>query len=458
MNKTVVINVVGLCGRLIGGYTPFLSRWSTRQKGALIKPVFPAVTCSVQSSYLTGQYPSGHGIVGNGWYFRDECEIKFWKQSNKLVQAEKIWDQAKRINKDFTCANMFWWYNMYSNADFGVTPRPMYPADGRKIPDCYSQPMELRDELQEKLGQFPLFNFWGPKTDIKVSRWIAEASKIIDQKYDPTLTLIYLPHLDYGLQRWGHDLGKIKKDLREIDKVCGDLISYYEKMGSSVIVLSEYGITNVSNPVHVNRVLREYGLLKVKNELGRELLDAGASDAFAVADHQIAHIYINNEARREEIRQLLSSVPGVEAILDSEGKKQMNIDHERSGDFVLVADKDSWFTYYYWMDDQKAPDYARTVDIHRKPGYDPVELFTDPEISMLPVKVAAKLVRKKLGFRTLMDIIPLDATLVRGSHGRIPDDKADWPVFLSKDAGDMEMNPADVYHKILETVMGPLYT
>lgn len=453
MNKTVVINVVGLCGRLIGEYTPFLSRWSARQKGALIKPVFPAVTCSAQSSYLTGKYPSDHGIVGNGWYFKDECEVKFWKQSNKLVQADKIWDEAKRLNERFTCANMFWWYNMYSNADFSVTPRPLYPADGRKIPDCYSYPMELRDELQEKLGQFPLFQFWGPKTDIKVSKWIAEASKLVDQKYDPTLTLIYLPHLDYGLQRWGNDLPKIRKDLREIDKVCEDLILYYEKRDSSVIILSEYGITNVSNPVHVNRVLREHGLLKVKNELGRELLDAGASDVFAVADHQVAHVYINNPAKKEEARLLLENIQGVETILDYDLQRQMNVSHERSGDLVLVADKDSWFTYYYWLDDSKAPDFARTVDIHRKPGYDPVELFTDPEIRMLPVKVAAKLLKKKLGFRTLMDIIPLDAGLVRGSHGRIPEDKADWPVFVSKEAGDMEMNPADVYQSILRTVM-----
>ena len=157
MKKTVVIDVVGLSSNLIGKYTPFLDHYLKKQHLATINPMLPAVTTAVQSTYLTGKLPEAHGIVGNGWYDRTDAEIKFWKQSNKLVLADKIWDQAKRENPEFTCSNMFWWYNMYSTADYSVTPRPNYLADGRKLPDCYSQPPELRDVLQEKIGTFPLF-------------------------------------------------------------------------------------------------------------------------------------------------------------------------------------------------------------------------------------------------------------------------------------------------------------
>jgi predicted AlkP superfamily pyrophosphatase or phosphodiesterase len=383
MKKTVVLNVVALSSRLIGEHTPFLKSWIDKGKKATVKPILPAVTCSSQSAYLTGKWPADHGIVGNGWYFRDECEIKFWKQSNKLVQAPKLWEEAKKHDPDFTCANMFWWYNMYSSVDYSVTPRPLYLSDGRKLPDVYSQPMDLRERLQKELGQFPLFSFWGPNANIESTRWIAEASKLVDQWKDPTLTLIYLPHLDYNLQRCGIDFSKISKDLNDIDDiddVCKDLITYYENKGADVIVLSEYGITTVNQPVHINRILREAGYITVKEELGTEMLDAGASKAFAVADHQLAHVYIQDQAETEKIKHLLENTPGIEIVLDDAGKEKYHLQHDRSGELVAVADENSWFTYYHWMDDKKAPDFARTVNIHSKPDYDPVETFADPNI------------------------------------------------------------------------------
>ena len=430
MKKTVILNVVALSGRLIGPHTPFLKEWIGRGKKATINPVLPAVTCSAQSTYLSGKWPSAHGIVGNGWYVRDESEIKFWKQSNKLVQAEKVWEKARKKDPRITCSNMFWWYNMYSSVEYAVTPRPLYPADGRKLPDIHTQPMELRDQLQQELGQFPLFSFWGPNANIESTRWIAEASKKVDQWKNPTLTLIYLPHLDYNLQRCGIDFTKIAKDLREIDEVCRDLITYYEGQGAEVILLSEYAITSVRNPVHINRLLRKRGYITVKDELGLETLDAGTCRAFAVADHQLAHVYVQDEKDIPEVKKLLENTPGIEKVLDQEGKKQYHLDHERSGELVAVADKESWFTYYFWLDDAKAPDYARTVDIHRKPGYDPVETFADPKIPLLKAKIGMKLLKKKLGFRYLMDVIPLDATLVKGSHGRINESPQDHPLIV----------------------------
>ena len=430
MNKTVVIDIVALSKRVIGKHTPFIQKWMEKGKGVTIDPVLPAVTCSSQSVYLTGKWPSENGIVGNGWYFKDECEIKFWRQSNHLVQAENVWDLAKKRNPEFTVANMFWWYNMYSSADYAVTPRPLYPADGRKLPDCHSQPMELRDRLQAELGQFPLFTFWGPNTSIESSKWIADAAKKVEEWYNPTLNLIYIPHLDYNLQKYGIDFSKIAKDLREVDDLAKDLITFFENRGAEVLLLSEYGITSVNKPVHLNRIFREKGWIQVKNELGRETFDAGTSAVFAVADHQVAHIHVNDHSKLAEVKALLEKTPGVEKVLDAQGKKDYHIDHVRSGDLVVIADADSWFTYYFWLDDAKAPDYARCVDIHRKPGYDPVELVLDPAIKVPILKIGSKVLKKKLGFRYLMDVIPLDATLVKGAHGRIPESDLDKPLLV----------------------------
>ena len=431
MNKTVVIDVVGLTAGFIGEHTPFLKEWAAQRSTMNIDPVLPALTTSAQSTYVTGQLPAAHGIVGNGWYDRDDAEIKFWKQSNKLVQAEKIWEKAKKLDRSFTCSKMFWWYNMYSSADYSVTPRPQYRADGRKIPDVYAEPPELRDLLQKELGQFPLFNFWGPNTHIRSSRWIADASMRTDEIYDPTLTLIYLPHLDYNPQRHGPDHSSVKSDLEEIDLVCKDLITYYERRGARVILLSEYGISPVQHSISLNRLIRKEGLLQVRTENGLELLDAGASRAFAVADHQVAHVYINDPSASDTVRRLLENTSGIEMILDGEGKGQYGLSHERAGDLVAVAAEGYWFDYYYWLDDSRAPDFARIVDIHRKPGYDPVEMFTDPAIKLLVPLIGWKLLRKKLGFRMLMDVIPLDASLVKGSHGRINVPDREKPVLIT---------------------------
>ena len=122
---------------------------------------------------------------------------------------------------------------------------------------------------------------------------------------------------------------------------------------------------------------------------------------------------------------------GVAAVLDEEGKRKFHLDHPRSGDLVAIAAPPAWFTYYYWLDDSRAPDYARTVDIHRKPGYDPVELFVDPGLKFPKLTMARKLLKRKMGLRTLMDVIPLDAGLVQGSHGVLPATGEDGPLVIS---------------------------
>ena len=432
MNKTVVLNVVGLTPQLIGEHTPFLSDWQKRGQTTSIKPVLPAVTCTAQATYYTGVNPDEHGIVANGWYFRDECEVKLWRQSNHLVQAPKIWDKARSLDPDFTCANLFGWYNMYSSVDYAVTPRPIYCADGKKLPDIYTEPMELRDELNSELGEFPLFNFWGPNTSVKSSQWIADAAKQVELKHSPTLTLVYLPHLDYCLQKIGTNPQAIASDLQEIDRVCKELIEFYEARSAKVIVLSEYGITEVSQPIHLNRQFRQQGLITVREEQGGEILIPGASKAFAVADHQIAHVYVNDPSCLSQVRSILENTPGIDLILDETGKQKYHLNHPRAGELVAIANPDAWFTYYYWLDDRRAPDFARTVDIHRKPGYDPVELFVDPQLKLPQAKVASTLLKKKLGFRYLMNVIPLDANLVKGSHGCMTTDVGRSPLFITQ--------------------------
>ncbi len=432
MNRTAVINVVGLTPELIGEHTPKLKAFVERGSLAHVKEALPAVTCTALATYTTGKTPCEHGIVGNGWYARDACEVKFWHRSDGMVQAPKLWEIAKAQDPNFTCANLFWRYATYSSADYTVIERPMYPADGRKIPDIYTWPHELRPALQSDLGQFPLFNFWGPNSAVVSSQWIADAAKWIEEKYSPTLSFVYLPHLDYGLQRYGPDLTKVSQDLREIDDVAGDLTEFFEARGVQVILVSEYGIDHADRSVHLNRVFREKGLIQVREELGLEHLNYGMSAAFAVADHQIAHVYVQDRSRLNEVRGILESTDGIAEVLDEAGKRRYNLDHPRSGDFVVLAERDAWFTYYYWLDDHKAPDFARTVAIHDKPGYDPAELFVNPVFKNPKLKVGSVLLKKKLGFRYMMDVIGLDATLVKGSHGLRSTTPAKQPLFVTQ--------------------------
>jgi len=429
--RVAVLNVVGLT-RSVLEEMPRLRAWAAEREVRSFKPAFPAVTCTAQSSYLTGKPVGEHGIVGNGWYDREAAEVKFWKQSNHLVHGEKVWDAAGA-----TCAKMFWWYNMYSSADFAATPRPLYPADGRKFFDIHTQPMGMREKIKADLGDFPFPSFWGPKAGIPSSEWIAGSARWIEEKESPELNLVYLPHLDYGLQKFGPGAAEMVAEYAAIDEVTCDLIAFLEKRGVEVLVLSEYGISKVSKAVHLNRVFREKGWIQVKDELGLETLDCGGCRAFAVADHQVAHVYVNDDTIADEVRRVVLETDGVEEIREGKDLWGEGIGAERGGDFVAVSEEAAWFTYYFWLDEAKAPDYARCIDIHRKPGYDPVELFLDPEIRFPLLKIALFLAKKKLGFRGLMDVIPLDAGLVKGSHGRDTVAESEQPVVIGKGAGNV---------------------
>ncbi len=464
MKRTAVLNVVGLSQRHIGEHTPAITKFQSLGQTALINPAFPALTCTAQSNYLTGKRPSDHGIVANGWYNHELAEVTFWKQPNQTVQSPKLWEELRLANRNFTCATMFWWFNMYANVEWSATPRPMYPADGSKYFDIYTWPYELRTSLKTELGSFPFPAFWGPaagqqspagKPDA-VSEWIANAAKWIEQQQQPTLNLVYLPHLDYNLQRLGPEHPEIANDLQRIDRIVGELIDYFTARNVQVVLLSEYGITAVDQPIHINRLFRERGWLTIKEELGLERLDCGNSQAFAVADHQVAHVYINDKSIENDVRNLLEGTSGVTAIWGQSEKQSNGIDHSRAGDLIVTSAENAWFTYYYWLNDAVAPDFARCVDIHRKPGYDPVELFKDSVRGTTP-RVMFKLLKKKLGFRFLMDVIPLNAQLVKGSHGCRPSDPVDWPVLISNHT-DAHLNTTlesiDVYGVLRSHILG----
>jgi len=452
VSPLVVIDIVGLTPALLGEDTPHLNRLIDDGFLADVDGAFPAVTCTAQANMLTGSKPCDHGIVGNGWYFRDQAEIWFWRQANQLVHGEKVWDELRAADPNFTCAKLFWWYNMYANVEHSVTPRPMYPADGRKLAALYSQPDELQQRLVADLGAFPFFDFWGPKAGLASSEWIAKSALRVFDWHRPRLSLVYLPHLDYNLQRLGPDDPAIRKDIRDIDRIAGELIEQVRAQGADVIVLSEYGIEQATGHVNINRVLREHGFLAVRETLVGELLDAGASRAFAVADHQVAHVYVRDARDLSTVMKLLLDTPGIAEVLDEQGKRDAGLDHARAGELVAVAEVSHWFTYYYWLDDAMAPDFARTVDIHRKPGYDPVELFVDPDLKLPSLKIAWRLLQKNLGLRMLMDVIPLQPELVRGTHGRQPTNPHNGPLLIGtrKDLAIERLDATDVKSMILD--------
>jgi len=445
----LLLDVVGLTPRALKDM-PRLRALAEKGSRAALATVLPAVTCSVQSTFLTGSMPAEHGVVGNGWFFRDLGEVMFWRQPNSLVAGEKLWDVLRRSYPDAKVANVCWWYAMGMDVDTIVTPRPVYHADGRKSPDCYTRPTWLRDELTEALGEFPLFQYWGPTATIASSRWIVEATRRVLPHHD--LTMAYVPHLDYDLQRYGPRSPEARAAASELDAVLAPLLDDAARMGVEVVVLSEYGITEVDHPVHLNRVLRRAGLLEVHTQAGMEYLDPWASTAFAVADHQVAHVYLRDGERLDEVRALLQETAGVEQVLDRADQAHLGLDHERAGDLVVVAERAAWFTYYYWLEDARAPDFARGVDIHRKPGYDPAELFFDPADRTAKARAGLSLVRKKVGLRYSMKVVPLDARWVKGSHGRLPDDPDDGPVLITSTPGRLRETVAatDVRDLVLQ--------
>jgi predicted AlkP superfamily pyrophosphatase or phosphodiesterase len=399
MNYSILLDVVGLEQKhLDSGLLPNISKISENGEAAKLEPTFPAVTSSVQASILSGKYPREHGIIANGLYDRSTYSVSFWEQSSSLVQAQRAWDLIKNKNNNKKTAVLFWQNTMYANSDVVVTPRPIH-LDDKMIMWCYSKPVGYYEKLKEKLGEFNLASYWGPLASSKSSEWIANAAEYTLESERPNLLFVYIPHADYSAQRFGKGAVQVRDDLKKADEIVGRIVEKSTDLGirdnTQFTIISEYAFNDVSDAIPLNLVLRDAGLLSIRTIQEKEYLDFEYSKAFAMVDHQVAHVYIKNGYERET-KKALENTSGVDRILDGRDKKELGIDHERSGELIAVSARDRWFSYYWWNDESRAPDFARKVDIHRKPGYDPVELFIDQKTKS----------------------IPLDASLVKGSHGR----------------------------------------
>lgn len=425
----LLLNAVGLTPRLLP-LAPRLHALAQAGWQVPLREVLPAVTCTAQATLLTGKPPSVHGVVANGWLFRDTGEVRFWQQSNALVQAEPFYQTAKRLNPALKVAKLFWWFNQGAAVDLSVTPKPHYGVDGLKVFDIQSTPPELAGRLKRDLGDFPFPAFWGPRAGLQSTQWIAAAAACVLLDDKPDLTLVYLPHLDYDPQRFGPSGIDMAKCVRELDDACGPLLEAAHAVGARVWVVSEYGHCDVSRPVYVNRALREAGLLAVRPGPFGEQLDTFGSKAFAVCDHQLAHVYVKDPVHVSRTLEILQRLPGIAKVIAGEKRADLGLDHPRSGELIALAEPDAWFAYPHWLDDRQAPDYARTVAIHNKPGFDPCELFVDPALRFPTARVIRRLVQKKLGFRMKMDVVPLDASIVRGSHGLVAADDRDRPIWI----------------------------
>lgn len=430
----VVILVVGLTPRHIGADTPRLAELARPYGARALGGVFPAVTLTAQASMLTGTSPAAHGAVGNGWLFRETMEPRLWQQSRALVSGEffyETWQKRLAGRPGGQVAKMFWWFNQGTSADWTLTPKPFYGCAGGKVFAVHGSPAGLAAETEAECGKFPFGAFWGPLSGRASSEWIAAAAARVIRRARPGLTLVYLPHLDYDLQRFGATGTHLAPNLRVADAAAGTVIDAAREIGADVTVVSEYGISDVSRPVYINRVLREHGFLTVRPGPFGEVLETFQSRAFAVADHQIAHVYIRRAEDCPTVKTLLGNTPGVGEVLDAAGKRAYGVDHARSGELVALAAPDSWFTWQYFLDEKNAPDYAFCIDIHRKPGYDPAEMFFSERWRFPELHAGARLLKMKLGFRTRFDVISRDPGRIRGSHGLPPARAEDGAVFLS---------------------------
>lgn len=451
----IVLNCVGLTSRLLS-HAPRLSALAAKGGVFPLREVLPAVTSTVQASILTGKTAEEHGIVANGWLFRDTREVRFWQQANSLLQAEPIYASLRRerakSNRSFKAAKLFWWFNQGADVDISLTPKPHYGCDGSKAFDIAGTPAGLSESIKGELGPFPFPTFWGPMAGKGCTEWIANSAALILEKERPDLTLVYLPHLDYDPQRFGPSGCDMPAQVRELDDACQRLLETAQRVGARVWLVSEYGHANVDQPAPINKTLREAGLLEVRNGPFGEMLDTFSSRAFAVCDHQIAHVYVRQPEDIERTCELLTSVSGVAQAYIGDQRHEIGLNHPRSGEIVLLSKPRAWFAYPYWLDDQVAPDFARTVDIHRKPGYDPCEMFFDPALSFPKLRVARKLAAKMLGFRMKLDVIPLDPTIVRGSHGLWAADPMDRPILVTdRPSGDgKDLCVTDVYQRLLD--------
>ena len=395
--KLIVLNIVALTSDLIDRTNPKnIKKLISGGKSVSIIPTFPAVTCSVQASITTGVLPNKHGIIANGYYDKKSKSVSFWEQYDSLVEQTRIWENLKKKNKNFKTALLFWQNSLFTNSDIVITPKPLH-LEKKMIEWCYSKPQNFYEEISSEIGEFELKSYWGPFSSIKSSSWILHATKLVIKKQKPDLVMSYLPHLDYAAQKFGPFSNELSNSVNEIDNLLGDFVEFLKLNFPDeyeIMIISEYGFNEVSKSISPNKILREHNLQSFRTISNKEYIDFEFSKAFAMVDHQIAHIYTDNE-HEKTVKDIFSTIPGISKIIDKSEQKAIGINHPKSGNLILCAEKNFWFNYYWWDSSEKAPEFTFSVDIHRKPGYDPLELFFDKQTMT----------------------ISHDTNLIHGSHG-----------------------------------------
>jgi Type I phosphodiesterase / nucleotide pyrophosphatase len=362
-----------------------------------IEPVFPALTIPAQATLLTGLKPAEHGGVANGFFNRELRKAFFWEQSANLVSGQRVWEQIEHEHSEACGAGLLFFQNSIgTNADTIITPAPLHGPDGKTISACYTRPPILDAELEAELGPFPLHKYWGPMAGLDSSRWIVESTRMVLETHGPELLFSYLPHLDYDFQRFGPNGAEADAALADLSMLLEELAGVAGRHGYQLVVVGDYAIEPAEGFALPNLALREEGLLGIRRVGKYELPDMGSSLLFAVVDHQIAHVYCLADFCPHAAVDVLDGLAGVGRILDREAQKDLGVAHPRGGDLILEAAPGHWFAYDWWVDEECAPPYARTVDIHNKPGYDPLELFMAAD-----GKGTAR-----------------DGNLVKGTHGR----------------------------------------
>jgi predicted AlkP superfamily pyrophosphatase or phosphodiesterase len=414
----ILLSIPGLRGKDVDAM-PRLRSLTQNGDRAELGAGFPAVTCPVQANMTTGLPPSEHGIVANGFFWRERDEVEMWTSPNSCIQRPQLWDILHEKTPGVTSAVWFPLHSKECGADYVCTPAPIHNPDGSESLWCYTKPASLYGEFVAELGHFPLQHFWGPIANIKSTAWIVSSAIRAAERFKPNLFYAYLPHLDYAAQKNGPDSPEAAKAVADLDAEIGRLVDgFAAAYGSSAplwLVASEYAITPVDQVLYPNRILRDAGLLAVRDSDAGAVIDYAASKAWAMVDHQFSHVFVR-DADAETIKrtaELLRGQAGVAEVFEPRSAPQHDLAHANSGELVVVSEPTSWQAYYWWPDDAEAPSFARSVDIHRKPGYDPVELFFDPATKG----------------------IPLNAALVKGSHGAPAVDPSQRGVLLSSARG-----------------------
>ncbi len=433
--RTCVIDMPGLSSRLLNqladSATPGWFLDLVGKGKSVIRPVLPAVTMPVQATYTTGVDASAHGMIANGlpaWrlpeihgnldlanYADYRANVSFWEQSTKLLTASRSWGAQGRSS-----AMLFVQSSMGGAADVVVTPKPEHMPDGKVIPSCWTNPSDLHERLLEQLGPFPLHHYWGPMAGMKSSEWIAACARLVWEWHPVDLQWTYIPQLDYDLQRHGPDAQVCVDALAEVLGVLSPLVERISADGGRLVVLSEYGMTGVSRSAAPNVLLREAGLIELNEK--REV-DYEKSGAFAMCDHQVAHVYCRDEAAVGRAEEALSGIDVVAGMYRGKDRAAVGLDCDRAGELVLFSHEDGWFEYRWWEDFDEAPEFAWVVDIHRKPGYDPLEMFADMKTR-----------------RILAD----QSGLIKGSHGALPSNRDDWPVLIGLEGVGDEVPATDI--------------